>query len=517
MDHLPVPASFMPREWLALVPRSQPSQRALIFASGGTPSDSAAAWKCSPADLATAARASDPLTRNALLGELPPLFRVLVRAQFALWPVGRRLAVRFYGFVASLLTVLGLGWYFDDGRFGSAQIAASFAGFAGGFAFLSIYPFIPSNRLAHEGRAESGDGLDMGTHYLAGFARWSQLVRAGHAAAGAQQAEAGTVSGAVSRLISHREKDPFCACDRSSCAGGIGRTGGVQQLVKILVVLATHFGAYLCPVVTPLFTFGAPFWTTWWSALMGVVFVFMVLWFAVPGVVGVPSSPSAILDLHRRLGKRAVDTAFGSFFERYSVALEGGVSEAELQELIGNRELYVDLHNQLAPALSWGVGVQLVGPVNMFLALVFFTLCATITSAVGSCITFGPLALLLRTGGCFAVDLSMLSLANLAVDDLAGVYHEAQQRIREMLADAARPRAGPPPPAEVVNALRAHDALLSSFLGIERHRYRLFGFPVSFSLIRTVVVTVVTLTVGLWGILRGFGIFVTIQSYCPHR
>ncbi|KAI9021316.1 hypothetical protein DFJ74DRAFT_707271 [Hyaloraphidium curvatum] len=460
MGRLPSPAAFAPREWLALCPRGQhPMPGGWLSATGAAP-DGGTAWKAPPADPAAAARASDPLTRDALLRELPPLFRGLARAQFAIWPVGRRIAVRFYGFHAAALAVLGLGWSFDDGRFGAAQIAASFAGYACGIAVLAIFPFIHSNRAGHAGKGESGDGPDMGNHYLAGLARWSQLVRGVDAAAD-RNVEVGTHLETASKLVSHEENDPFCPCDRSSCAGGIARRGGVQQLVKILFLLVTQFGSVLCLVVTPFFTFAAQFWTTWWSAVLGVLLLFMTCYLLLPIDIGIPSSPSATLDLRRRLGKRAADVAFASFFERYSIALEGGASEVELLELIGSRELYVDVHHHLTRALSWGFGVQLVGPINASLYLVVFVFYAAITGAAGSCIPFGPIARLLWPLGWFAVDLSMVSLGNLAVDDLTGL---------------------PPAPAEVVTALRAHDRLLSSFLGIERYR--------------TAVVTVITLTVG---------------------
>ncbi|KAI9004516.1 hypothetical protein DFJ74DRAFT_774440 [Hyaloraphidium curvatum] len=461
MRDLPKPASFSAREWLALYPRP-PSSRHPDSSRGYS------SWYPPPPDAAAAARDADPLTQKSLFAALPPLLRGLTRAQFACWPFGRWLAPWFFGFMAVMLATLGTGWYFDDGTFDRARIAATFAGFLWVFVIYLIYPFVPSNRLAMNGDWESGDGGDLGAHFLAGLVRWTEL-------ASATDAEEGD----------NRE------------LGSVSEEAGTQQFVKLTLLIASMAVMFFCIPWTLLFgIFAGQFWETWWCG--GQVFLVR-----------------SILELPRRLGMRAANVAFASFFERYFLALDGGLSEAEIGELIGGRELYEDLHENAAAALPWGIGVLHAGGTNTLLCLAAFSVFALITASVGSCITLGALAPILWMLCWFAVDLSLLSLGNVAIEDLAGTYHDARQRIQGMLAAAAR-RADPAP-QRVVDALRAHEALLGSFAGIERHRYRIFGFPVSFALLRTAVVTVVTLAVGLWSVLRGLGIFLTVQSYCPIR
>ncbi|KAI9019633.1 hypothetical protein DFJ74DRAFT_673891 [Hyaloraphidium curvatum] len=378
-----------------------------------------------------------------------------------------------------------------------------------------VVPLLGSTQGAFTGTVESAGGNDMGGHYLAGFARWKQLLRTRGTVVG-PDSETGKGDGAAaSPLVAHVDKDPLCPCDRASCAGGIARRAGIQQVVKLAATFLVWFSWFVLLRWTPFVTFAEGFWTTWWSALLGALCVLTLLFNFGPKAISTMSTCSALLGLPRRLGMRAANIAFTSFFERFGLALEGAVPEADLPSLLAGRELYVDLHHQTAAALPWGIGVPIVGGPLAFLSLAGFALWATANVAAGSCIPLAYIVFLLWAACFFLVDLSLTAVHNRSIDDLAGSYRDARQRIRLMLASAALRR--PPPPAEIVDALRAHDAVLESFLGLERYRAGLFGFPVSFALLRTLVVTAATVVVGLWGILRGLGVFVTVETYCPNR
>ncbi|KAI9034283.1 hypothetical protein DFJ74DRAFT_700676 [Hyaloraphidium curvatum] len=107
----------------------------------------------------------------------------------------------------------------------------------------------------------------------------------------------------------------------------------------------------------------------------------------------------------------------------------------------------------------------------------------------------------------FTVNAVHVASRNALLDTVAGVYRDAQRELR-MLAVAAGP--GP-----LADAIGLHDAAIASFLEASRYRAKMFGFTVGYGTVRTFLVTLVTVAVALWGVLRGFGVFVTVESFCP--
>jgi len=63
--------------------------------------------------------------------------------------------------------------------------------------------------------------------------------------------------------------------------------------------------------------------------------------------------------------------------------------------------------------------------------------------------------------------------------------------------------------------MASHKDLLLSFADTSAYKARLFGRQVSMSFVRTLVVTVFTVCLGLFTILRGSNIFLTMESVCP--
>jgi ABC-type uncharacterized transport system fused permease/ATPase subunit len=99
-----------------------------------------------------------------------------------------------------------------------------------------------------------------------------------------------------------------------------------------------------------------------------------------------------------------------------------------------------------------------------------------------------------------------LAFRNSLLEAIATVYRDAQRELR-LLAT----RAGPGP---ITKEIKRHDTLISSFLEVSHYRARFFGFVVTFGTLTTLVVTVITIGVALWSVLRGIGLVSTLESFC---
>jgi hypothetical protein len=98
------------------------------------------------------------------------------------------------------------------------------------------------------------------------------------------------------------------------------------------------------------------------------------------------------------------------------------------------------------------------------------------------------------------------------VDSISSLYLEARDELLAQLAEA-----GPEIDPAIERHLRLQADLLGSLADGERYKARFLGFPISFGVLRTLLVTAFTLGIGLWSILRNFGVFVTAESFCPSR
>lgn len=71
--------------------------------------------------------------------------------------------------------------------------------------------------------------------------------------------------------------------------------------------------------------------------------------------------------------------------------------------------------------------------------------------------------------------------------------------------------------SRAVEMLDRHDRVLSSFLEADRYRARFLGFPIDVGVLRTLIVTLFTLAVGLWSVLKGSGLVFTFDNFCHTR
>jgi hypothetical protein len=124
----------------------------------------------------------------------------------------------------------------------------------------------------------------------------------------------------------------------------------------------------------------------------------------------------------------------------------------------------------------------------------------------GSCIPAWTLVAICCYLTMFIIDLVNHSVANSEINTIRDLYMEAKTEVRLAIPQSRTP--------EVRALLTDHDRILSSFLSSDRYRARILGFAVDVGVARTVLVTLFTVAVGLWSVLRSSGIYLTPELAC---
>ncbi|KAI9005589.1 hypothetical protein DFJ74DRAFT_394522 [Hyaloraphidium curvatum] len=131
-----------------------------------------------------------------------------------------------------------------------------------------------------------------------------------------------------------------------------------------------------------------------------------------------------------------------------------------------------------------------------------------VTITVGSCATVGLIFTALGPAGVMLHDLLSIATFNVGVKRTSALYDAASADLCRI---AMRHPRSPHLPM-----LAVHRELLGAYArGAGRFRGRFLGFEVDFGMVRTLLVTVFTVAIGLASILRGSDIFVTIENVCP--
>lgn len=120
---------------------------------------------------------------------------------------------------------------------------------------------------------------------------------------------------------------------------------------------------------------------------------------------------------------------------------------------------------------------------------------------------------------CLCIAFTCLSLiavpvANSQISTITSLYGDAETALSGLLAEASRL----PPTADrqrVQDQLAAHVSLLQAFHKANRLRVKFLGIPVSWGVVKTFFVTLFTLAIGLWSVLKGAGVTFTLQTACP--
>jgi hypothetical protein len=147
----------------------------------------------------------------------------------------------------------------------------------------------------------------------------------------------------------------------------------------------------------------------------------------------------------------------------------------------------------------------------MLLTSIVIAVLGTIVVASCGCLPGYILFIIIYILFLLLVDLLNLSASNAGISGVRDASFDAQREIREMLVDARRCGS---PRSELVTELEEHDRVLGSYLEADRFRARFLGFIVDYGVARTLVVTIFTVSVGLWSVLRGLGVTFTMSSFC---
>jgi hypothetical protein len=136
-----------------------------------------------------------------------------------------------------------------------------------------------------------------------------------------------------------------------------------------------------------------------------------------------------------------------------------------------------------------------------------FKILIGLAQAVGRCIPVWILFFYAHALSFYVVNAVTLASRNNLLEGIATLYREAQRELRHL---STQPGSGP-----IAMELARHDKLIASFLEVSDYRARLFGFVATYGTVRTLLVTVVTIGVALWSVLRGIGVVITLESFCP--
>jgi len=176
---------------------------------------------------------------------------------------------------------------------------------------------------------------------------------------------------------------------------------------------------------------------------------------------------------------------------------------------------YVKLHLPLTSAWQRRILQYNVSPAVVLSASSVIAVLALINLFAFSCI---PAAYICCIGNAFSinfVDLSNVVAANDQIEAIRSLYLEAAEELHELRREVLCGDHITSP--ELFAAIEAEAEVLGSYLDVDRYRIRFWGFVVSYGMVRTLLVTLVTLIVGLWSILRGLGCFVTLETICPFK
>ncbi|KAI9016846.1 hypothetical protein DFJ74DRAFT_247817 [Hyaloraphidium curvatum] len=330
--------------------------------------------------------------------------------------------------------------------------------------------------------------------------------RPGRRGKGTGMATLGTPS-----LLEHRDGDPLCPCPSKSCAGDLAIRPFWSSLARNFFTTVFYLVIMnnLLLFFTPLVTLGSATWTHAWSAVLCALYLAnncIAFWIPFSGLTYGMYAPSA-LSLESRLQVRAASLAVSDLVVRLrdlvkspSQVLQPPEDESDLP--------YIALHHLLAPCWQRRFDShrlsQSIFAVNLALSLVY----AFIYSAGSSCIPAWALTYILVHCPYLFDGLLTVARFNAGLTAVQDLYRLARAEIRRL---RARSPTGP-----AADALEAHDAVLSEFVAADGKRATyILDVRVDYGVVRVFAVTVLTVFGVLWGVLRGVGVGVTLESVCP--
>ncbi|KAI9002171.1 hypothetical protein DFJ74DRAFT_696950 [Hyaloraphidium curvatum] len=483
-------------EWLVLLPAAPSPLQAM---SGASP----------PADPAADLRNADPLTLDSftsILSKWTPSLAISVRVQRATEPWATRPVLRGTLLYLVFVPLLAVPWVFNDGRFGSVQLAVGTSTLA--LAFFASSVGITLFAVYQAGLKVMGNSTttvkvasrDYSSHGAAGLARWIQLA-----------SKVGSDS-AVTALLGHNSKDDLCPCPNVQCAGRLPRRADVLRIVDMSFRLSLLTFSGFSYFWTPLVSTGIAqrTWTTPWSAVFGGLTVAALLNFGWPAALVRFSTNVPLLQLSNRIGCRAMKLASEDMLCRYRLLIDTGAQWT--RGTTSERQLYMDLHILFTSSWRRRILQYTASVANLFASSVNL-LMGLINIAACSCLPACFLLYLVYTLAMNLIDLVNVSAANAQISDVRSLYADVSSELRELRRIAYTAPSRPDP--DVIAALEADAEVLGSYLDVDRYRLKFLGFVMTYGVVRTLFATLLTLGIGLWSILRGLGVFVTMETICP--
>ncbi|KAI9005703.1 hypothetical protein DFJ74DRAFT_691778 [Hyaloraphidium curvatum] len=480
-DHRVPAFPVTPAEYLAVVPSFPPLRPSL---AGVAP----------PPDRADELRASRLLTRRTLLEGLSaePILRSITALQLSTVPVAAKARERGLLMWMFSIACFGATWAFREQYFGNDA-----RNFGVGFGTLMVLvfqlaivnpsfhafqkPLLGGGSASLPPKTVSAPTLDSSP--LAGLVRWGQLVS----------------ENAEGNLLLHDPLDKLCPCTAPGCAGGLIRGTAVLRFLELVFKTFWLVLFSLSLYWTPLVTMAQSIWFTPWSAVLGSLAVVTLSLWIFPNIIARFSGNIPIFRLSERVSHRAMKLALADLLLR----LGQGVTKERTPV---SNEPYAELH-----AVFTAVWETRISSFHVSTPVIWASLVALVMAIVnmGACACVPGLYLTYFAYSFFGqmlFDLLALAASNAQVTSIRNLYLEAQREIMEL-----------PIPTEQGSAadLRRHEAILGSYADLDRFKGRFIGFVVDYNACRTILVTLVTLIVGVWSILRGLGVTATMDFACP--
>jgi len=133
---------------------------------------------------------------------------------------------------------------------------------------------------------------------------------------------------------------------------------------------------------------------------------------------------------------------------------------------------------------------------------------------VGQCAPLWSISLFFCAILASSTGLLALPVSNAQITTVTSLYSNAERTLTALLAEASRlPQT--PERQQVMNGIAWHVSLLQTFEKADRLRAKFLGFPVTWSTVKTYLVTLATVALGLGSLLKGAGVVYTSQSVCP--
>ncbi|KAI9002931.1 hypothetical protein DFJ74DRAFT_713842 [Hyaloraphidium curvatum] len=505
----PAMVSFSDRELLALFPAAPPL---------GVPPPWAAHRFDDPA---RAARQALPLTPKAMLEALAPSpgLRKIAALGILLRPYAKFALPHWFALQLVFYPPLATCWVYGRESFGTKNLAVATAAVvfqfvSSGFVFaVSGFMMRDVNQLKAGERDEEVNGQPaaeiMDDDSMAPLARWFQLTRAN---GGAESKDAEAHRGA-SLLAAHAKGDSYCPCSGLSCLGSLP-TRVITSVVAFFSL--SFFGAMVAyPFLenySALVTLAEDTWTHAWSAASCVLLLVVQFSYFLLAQFTLLRNNSGLraVSLETRLQVRAFRLALGSLVDRFHHAEQLGTDIPPASRVEpADRELYVTLYRALSP--TWSLRVAEDSHVQTMSVGLFFVTCiqAVFYVAGGSCFpAYLVMGIVFYVVNGF-VQLIGLARSNAKIDAANALLHRTRAELRLLVL-----RLGPG--ADPALRTRAGDniAVMSSALEGSELRATFLGTPVSMGLIRTVAATLLTVAVGVFGLLRGAGVYLTLENVC---